>query len=126
MRTVATCINTKQFKTDVKHLKKKYPSAETDVLYARRLLEAGEKLPKTDPFSGFGNHNIYKTRIYNTSTGKGKSSGYRLIYEEILGGDLKRIVFILLYTKNEFNSEAQIINEVRFRLRSSEYQKLLE
>lgn len=111
-----------QINRDVKVLRKKYRSTDVDLLYAERLLQAGQTLPQTDPYPGFGqSHSIYKTRVINTSSVKGKSGGYRLIYEEIIidGGEV--IILILLYTKATIEEETNVRAEIRGRLRSPEY-----
>lgn len=111
-----------QIDKDVKVLRKKYRSADVDLLYAERLLQAGQILPQTDPYPGFSeSHNVYKTRVINTSSTKGKSSGYRLIYEEIIKDDEEVIILILLYTKATIKEESDVRAEIRARLRSPEY-----
>ena len=124
MRVVATCIRLRQLGGDIKRLKKRFQSVEDDLLYAERLLEAGRILPQTDPYCGFGQHNIFKTRVVNTDSRKGKSSGYRLIYEEIKTEDDKVIVLVLLYDKKTHGDENKVRIEVKTRLRSPDYPKL--
>lgn len=119
---VVRCIRVKQLEADIKRLTKKFPSMDVDLLYAQRLLEARESLPQTYQYPGFGNRKIYKTRIINTSLAdKGKSSGYRLIYEETNGQANKVIVLIMLYTKNEYRDENKVKNEITFRLNDPSY-----
>ena len=114
-----------QIDRDVKVIRKKYRSVDVDLLYAERLLQAGQILPQTDPYPGFGeSHSIYKTRVINTSSSKGKSGGYRLIYEEIIVDDAEVIIVILLYTKATIKEETNVRAEIRARLRSSEYLEL--
>lgn len=124
MRVVSTCIRLRQLEGDIKRLKKRFRSVEDDLVYAERLLEAGRILPQTDPYRGFGQHNIFKTRVINTDVRKGKSSGYRLIYEEIESGDDKVIVLLLLYDKKTYDDENKVRIEVKTRLRSPDYPKL--
>ena len=122
METVAKCVRLAQLATDIKHLKKRFRSVETDLVYAERLLEAGRILPQTDPYPGFGqNHRIFKTRVINTDSAKGKSSGYRLIYEEIKAENNTVILLMLLYDKSMYEEENKVRIEVWARLRSSEY-----
>lgn len=122
METVARCIRLPQLVADIKHLKKKFRSVEIDLVYAERLLEAGRILPQTDPYPGFGqNHRIFKTRVINTDSAKGKSSGYRLIYEEIKAENNTVILLMLLYDKSMYEEENKVRIEVWARLRSSEY-----
>ena len=122
METVARCIRLPQLATDIKHLKRKFRSVEIDLIYAERLLEAGKMLPQTDPYPGFGeNHKIFKTRVINTDSAKGKSSGYRLIYEEIKDENDTVILLILLYDKTMYKQENKVRVEIWARLRSPQY-----
>ena len=122
METVARCIRLPQLVADIKHLKKKFRSVEIDLVYAERLLEAGKILPQTDPYPGFGeNHKIFKTRVINTDSTKGKSSGYRLIYEEVKAENDTVVLLMLLYDKSMHKEENKVRIEVWTRLRSSEY-----
>ena len=122
METVARCIRLPQLVADIKHLKKKVRSVEIDLVYAERLLEAGKILPQTDPYPGFGeNHKIFKTRVINTDSTKGKSSGYRLIYEEVKAENDTVVLLMLLYDKSMHKEENKVRIEVWTRLRSSEY-----
>jgi len=122
VETVARCIRLPQLVADIKHLKKKFRSVEIDLVYAERLLETGKILPQTDPYPGFGdNHKIFKTRVINTDSTKGKSSGYRLIYEEVKAENDTVILLMLLYDKSMYKEENKVRIEVWTRLRSSEY-----
>jgi mRNA-degrading endonuclease RelE of RelBE toxin-antitoxin system len=113
-----------QLATDIKHLEKRYPSVEMDLVYAERLLEAGKTLPQTDPYPGFGTgHKIFKTRVINTDIARGKSSGYRLIYEETKTEGDMLILLILLYGKSTYKEESKVRIEVWARLRSPEYNR---
>jgi len=122
VETVARCIRLPQLVADIKHLKKKFRSVEIDLVYAERLLETGKILPQTDPYPGFGdNHKIFKTRVINTDSTKGKSSGYRLIYEEVKAENDTVVLLMLLYDKSMYKEENKVRIEVWTRLRSSEY-----
>lgn len=126
MKVVATCIRLPQLENDLKRLKRKFRSVETDLIYAERLLEVGQVLPQTDPYPGFGkDHNIFKTRVINTDSGKGKSSGYRLIYEEIESKGDKVILLLFLYSKTTHDDENKVRAEVKARLKSPDYPKLM-
>lgn len=125
--TAARCIRLPQLATDVKHLRKRFRSVEIDLISAERLLEAGETLPQTTPYPGFEkNHKIFKTRVINTDSAKGKSGGYRLIYEEIkaensVAGTNMVVLLMLLYDKAMYEEENKVRSEVWARLRSPEY-----
>jgi len=58
---------------DLKELGKRYPSVERDLLYAERLLQAGQALTQTYSYQGFGQCKLYKTRVVNTANASGKS-----------------------------------------------------
>jgi mRNA-degrading endonuclease RelE of RelBE toxin-antitoxin system len=123
-QAVAKCIRLPQLAVDIKDLKKKFRSVEIDLIYAERLLEAGKTLPQTDPYPGFGtDHRIFKTRVINTDLARGKSSGYRLIYEEIKTQDDTVILLILLYGKSTYKEENKVRLEVWARLRSPGYKQ---
>ena len=122
IQAVAKCVRLPQLSTDIKHLKKRFRSVETHLIYAERLLEAGQIFPQTYPYPGFGaDHRIFKTRVINTDLAKGKSSGYRLIYEEIKTESDMVILLILLYDKSMYKEESKVRIEVWARLRSPEY-----
>lgn len=125
MKVAATCMRLPQLEGDLKRLKKKFRSVETDLIYAERLLEAGQVLPQTASYPGFGeDHSVFKTRVVNTDSAKGKSSGYRLIYEEIKTKGDKVILLLLLYSKTTYDDENKVRIEVKTRLRSPDYPKL--
>ena len=108
-------------------LYRKFRSVERDLIYAERLLEARKILPQTNAYPGFGaSHSIFKTRVVNTDVSKGKSSGYRLIYEEIeTEGDMV-ILLILLYGKSTYKEESDVRIEIRTRLGSPEYSQQVQ
>lgn len=122
---IARCIRLRQIEDDIKQLRKKFPSVEKDLLYIERLLEAGSDIPQTFQYTGFGEHKIFKTRVINTDLKKGKSSGYRLIYEEKETEDDRFIVELLLYSKKKKHVETETRAEIRRRLNCSDYFRLL-
>jgi mRNA-degrading endonuclease RelE of RelBE toxin-antitoxin system len=122
---IVKCIKLPQIQKDLKDLKKRFRLVEKDLLYAVRLLERGQTLPQTDPYPGFGaDHKVFKTRVINVNTAKGKSSGYRLIYEDISKKDEKQILLIFLYDKHTCSKEDNVRKEVKTRLHSPEYSSL--
>lgn len=125
MKVVGTCIRLSQLERDIKRLRKKHRSVEADLIYIERLLKAGQILPQTNPYPGFGEeHNLFKTRVVNTDSRKGKTSGYRLVYEEIQGESDKFILLILLYDKTTYSDEKKVMIELKTRLSSPEYPRL--
>ena len=114
------CVRLPQVEKDLKQLGKKHPSVVKDLVYAERLLTAGITLPQTDAYPGLGNaHTILKTRVLNTDTNKGKSGGYRLIYEAKDNGT--RVLLMMLYDKTTYSDENRVKIELSTRLRSPEY-----
>lgn len=86
---------TVKFQKKVKSLEKKYQNIRDDVRPIIEQLEAGE-LP--------GNRivgldvEIYKVRVRNRNTNRGKSGGYRLIY---YAKTSDRIILVTIYSKSE-------------------------
>ena len=78
---------TKNFKTAVKPLLKKYPSLRSDLLKLEKELVRN---PKQGVSLG---HNAYKVRLKISSKGKGKSGGARVIslVETVIVGEIKTI-----------------------------------
>jgi len=65
------------FERNIRALLKKYRNAREDIFPIIERLQAGE-MPG-EQVTGIG-YPVYKVRIRNTNTQKGKSGGYRLIY----------------------------------------------
>lgn len=65
------------FRKNIRTLAKRYRSTKKDIQPIIQQLSQGE-LPG-DQISGVG-HAVYKLRVRNSDTQKGKSGGYRLIY----------------------------------------------
>jgi len=65
------------FNRNLRTLAKKYRSIQDDIQPVIEQLEQGE-LPG-DQIPGVG-HTVFKLRVQNSDTQKGKSGGYRLIY----------------------------------------------
>lgn len=84
---------TEDFKTAYKHLKKKYPSFESDFLTLQRSLLQN---PNQGTPISLG---LTKVRMAIASKGKGKSGGARVILQVKKEPD--RLQFLFLYDKNE-------------------------
>lgn len=109
---------TKEVKRNLKELSKKYRNIKTDIqpsideltkgnLIGDRIPNLGEKAPGV-PYC------IYKARIQNTNNNKGKSAGYRLIYEVL--NELE-ILIITIYSKADQSSiSSQQIKEILDKL----------
>lgn len=101
---------------DLKQLGKRFRTVSIDLLYAERLLATGITLPQTNPYKGFGNRVVYKTRVENTSIASGKSKGYRLVYEIVLADTGHCIDLILLYDHKTRAKEDDVRKAVHTRL----------
>ncbi len=83
------------FKKNIKTLGKKYRSIRQDVEPIIKQLQSGE-LPG-DKISGIG-YKVFKLRVRNSDSKKGKSGSYRLIYycQTATG-----IILLTIYSKSE-------------------------
>ena len=90
-----TIILTEEFKKNLRHLAKKFRSIRKDLdPFFKDLalgVNPGDKIRGT-------RFNVYKARAKNTSSGKGKSGGFRLIYWL---KDAAQIVLLAIYSKTE-------------------------
>ncbi|MBE9050530.1 type II toxin-antitoxin system RelE/ParE family toxin [Nostocales cyanobacterium LEGE 11386] len=83
------------FKRNLRALAKKYRSIRNDIQPVIEQLQQGE-LPG-DQIPGVG-YAIFKLRVRNSNTQKGKSGGYRLIYYVKTATG---IILLTVYTKSE-------------------------
>jgi mRNA-degrading endonuclease RelE of RelBE toxin-antitoxin system len=90
-----TVTETEKFRKDVKKLLKRYNSARKDVELLIKQLEAGE-IPG-DRIVG-NKYPVYKVRLTNTDTRKGKSSGYRVVYYTMTP---EAILLTTIYSKSD-------------------------
>jgi hypothetical protein len=83
------------FRRNVRSLAKKYRNIRNDIQTVIEQLEKGE-LPG-EQITGIG-YPVYKLRVRNSDTQKGKSGGYRLIYyvKSTTG-----IILLTVYLKSE-------------------------
>ena len=86
---------TGEFKRNLRQLAKKYRRIKTDIQPLLTDLEAGKMLG--DQIPGL-DEVIYKARARNSDSAKGKSGGYRIIYQKTI--DLT-IILITIYSKTE-------------------------
>jgi mRNA-degrading endonuclease RelE of RelBE toxin-antitoxin system len=99
---------TNKFKKNLKILAKKYKNIKKDLQhFSNELIEQkiiGDKISNT------GGKNIYKARISNSSSNKGKSGGYRVIYYIKNGNNY---ILLTIYTKSEKeNLHSKEINKI--------------
>jgi mRNA-degrading endonuclease RelE of RelBE toxin-antitoxin system len=86
---------TDRFENDIRRLGKRYRRIRLDIQPLIEQLESGELLG--DQMSGM-DYAVFKVRVRNSSTQKGKSGGYRVIYY------LKtrdQILLVTIYAKSD-------------------------
>jgi mRNA-degrading endonuclease RelE of RelBE toxin-antitoxin system len=86
---------TPEFKRNIRQLAKKYRRIKTDV--QPLLDELGQGQTPGDQIPGV-QYEVFKVRVRNSDSGKGKSGGYRIIYQRTTEGS---IVLITIYSKTE-------------------------
>ena len=86
---------TAEFKKGLKSLFKKHKKIKDDIDNFISLLESGET-----PGVKISNksYTVYKARVKNSSTAKGKSSGFRIIFYIKTE---KLLILLMIYTKNK-------------------------
>jgi mRNA-degrading endonuclease RelE of RelBE toxin-antitoxin system len=83
------------FKRNLRTLAKKYRSIRNDIQPVIEQLEQGELLGDQIPEVGYA---VFKLRVRNSDTQKGKSGGYRLIYYVKTA---MAIILLTIYAKSE-------------------------
>lgn len=98
---------TPEFKRNIRQLAKKYRRIKSDI---QPLLEQfGQGDTPGDQIPGV-QYEVFKVRVRNSDNAKGKSGGYRVIYQQTQAG---RIVLITIYSKTEqADIAAQAIRQV--------------
>jgi mRNA-degrading endonuclease RelE of RelBE toxin-antitoxin system len=86
---------TPEFKRNVRQLAKKYRRIKADV--QPLLDELGRGQTPGDQIPGV-QYEVFKARVRNSDSGKGKSGGYRVIYQRTTEGS---IILITIYSKTE-------------------------
>ncbi len=86
---------TPEFKRNVRQLAKKYRQIKTDVQPLLDVLGQGQT--PGDQIPGV-QHEVFKVRVRNSDSVKGKSGGYRVIYQRATDG---LILLITIYSKTE-------------------------
>jgi mRNA-degrading endonuclease RelE of RelBE toxin-antitoxin system len=85
---------TPEFKRNLRQLAKKYRRIKADV--QPLLDELGRGQTPGDQIPGV-QYEVFKVRVRNSDSGKGKSGGYRIIYQRTTGA----IVLVTIYSKTE-------------------------
>ncbi len=89
-------LTTAEFKREARALKKRYRSIEFDLQPLIAQLRNGDLLG--DRIPGFADYIVYKVRVKNSDIRKGKSSGYRVIYQSLTSDT---VVLLRLYSKSD-------------------------
>jgi mRNA-degrading endonuclease RelE of RelBE toxin-antitoxin system len=84
-----------KFRKDIKKLRKRYDSIEKDIQPLIEQLEAGEIPGDRIAESKYP---VYKIRVRNSDSRRGKSSGYRVIYYTITP---ESILLTTIYSKSD-------------------------
>ncbi|WP_421657349.1 type II toxin-antitoxin system RelE/ParE family toxin [Leptothermofonsia sp. ETS-13] len=84
------------FKREARTLKKRYRNIESDLQTLIEQLQSGD-LPG-DRIPGFADYVVYKVRVKNSDIRKGKSGGYRVIYQSLTSTS---VVLLYLYAKSD-------------------------
>jgi mRNA-degrading endonuclease RelE of RelBE toxin-antitoxin system len=84
-----------EFKTRLRTLIKRYRSIRTDIKPLLDELQSGNLIGDQIPGTGY---TVFKVRLKNSDIQKGKSGGYRVIYQ--LRGDTY-ILLVVIYSKSD-------------------------
>jgi mRNA-degrading endonuclease RelE of RelBE toxin-antitoxin system len=84
-----------EFKTRLRTLIKRYRSIRTDLKPLLDELQSGNFIGDKIPGTGY---TVFKVRLKNSDIQKGKSGGYRVIYQ--LSGDIY-ILLVIIYSKSD-------------------------
>jgi len=84
-----------EFKTRLRTLIKRYRSIRTDLQPLLDELQSGNLIGDQIPGTGY---TVFKVRLKNSDIQKGKSGGYRVIYQ--LRGDTY-ILLVVIYSKSD-------------------------
>jgi mRNA-degrading endonuclease RelE of RelBE toxin-antitoxin system len=111
---------TPEFKRNVRQLAKKYRRIKADMQPLLDSLQQGQT--PGDQIPGVP-YTVFKVRARNSDSGKGKSGGYRIIYQQTANGV---IILVTIYSKTEqgdialrdirqiildYETQAQILDE---------------
>ncbi len=85
-----------EFKRNTRALEKRYRTIKSDLQPLIQQLQNGE-LPG-DRIAGYADYIVYKVRLKNSDIRKGKSGGYRIIYQSLRP---TAVVLLRLYAKSD-------------------------
>ena len=84
-----------EFKREARTLKKRYRTIETDIQTLIDQLKNGDR--PGDQIPGLPDYLIYKVRVKSSDMKRGKSVGYRVIYQSLD----PTVVLLRLYSKSD-------------------------
>ncbi len=96
---------TPEFKRNLRQLARKYPQIKSDIQPVLDALTQGAT--PGDQIPGV-RYTIFKVRVKNSDNRKGKSGGYRMIYQRV---NERLVVLITIYSKTEQSDIA--LREIR-------------
>ncbi|NJM59241.1 MAG: type II toxin-antitoxin system RelE/ParE family toxin [Oscillatoriales cyanobacterium RU_3_3] len=94
-----------RFKRQLRTLAKRYRQIQSDLQPLLQQLQAGEC--PGDRISGTG-YTVFKERVKNSDIGKGKSGGYRIIYQVTSS---TCFILLIIYAKSE--QETVAVEEIQ-------------
>ena len=92
---LTTVLLADEFKKEARTLKKRYRNIQTDLQTLIDQLKNGDR--PGDQIPGLPDYLIYKVRIKNSDVKRGKSGGYRVIYQSLD----PTVVLLRLYSKSD-------------------------
>lgn len=101
-----------EFKERLRTLAKRYRHIRSDLQPLLDDLQAGNLIG--DQISGTG-YTVFKVRLKNSDTQKGKSAGYRVIYQL---KDSVSVLLVTIYSKSDQNTI--VVNKIREIIANSE------
>jgi mRNA-degrading endonuclease RelE of RelBE toxin-antitoxin system len=96
-----TVVFTDEFKRRLRTLSKKYRQIRSDVQPIIEQLQAGEFVGNQIAGTGY---TVFKVRVRNSDIQKGKSGGYRLIYQLESSAI---VVLLIIYSKSDTDDVAR-------------------
>ena len=88
---------TNEFKRRLRTLSKKYRQIRSDIQPIIEQLQAGEFLGNQITGTGY---TVFKVRVRNSDIQKGKSGGYRLVYQL---ESPENVLLLLIYSKSDLD-----------------------
>ncbi len=101
---------------DLKNLKKCADPLGSLESWERLFLVKGiNETPGIDPYPGFGDKKIYKARVVPLKENRGKSDGYRLVFQ-LISNDCIKLVAYYRHNAGKLKKESKVMGVVKSRL----------